>query len=249
MIPAIISVCNLKGGSGKSTLAVNIASAITCESQRECVLVDADPQRTALTWGAAGKLPTKVVSRILQEAKPEERYPGMVWVTQIKGLAESTAHVIIDLPPGLQYSLAAVSAVSDLVLVPVNPSGIDFHSTASFISLLKKSRKVRGSPRPYCLIVPNRLDRRTTISQKLSLYEQFEEPMATPIGMRTSFAYAFDHGQWIGDYAPKSVAHREILTLLDKIANAAETGAAIATADRPARNLSELGYAGRLPDY
>lgn len=219
MIPKIISVCNLKGGAGKSTIAVNIACAIQMQQTGSCVLVDADKQATATIWGEAGKLAVRVLGKVLPEARPEDRYPGMLWITQIKGLAEKYDFIVIDLPPGLRFSLAAVTAVSDLVLIPVNPSGIDFHSTSSFIDLIQKSREVRQSAKPECLIVPNRLDRRTTISQKLSLYEQFGEPIAPAIGMRTAFAYAFDHGQWIGDFAPDSVAHREIQRLLDHIAS------------------------------
>jgi chromosome partitioning protein len=220
--PKIISVCNLKGGAGKSTIAVNIACAIAHRHEGSCVLVDADKQATAAIWGEQGKLTVRVLGKVLQEAKPEDRYPGMLWITQIKGLAEKHDFIVIDLPPGLRFSLAAVTAVSDLVLIPVNPSGIDFHATSSFIDLIQKSREVRGSTKPECLIVPNRLDRRTAIAQKLSLYEQFGEPIAPAIGMRTAFAYAFDHGQWIGDFAPDSVAHREIQRLLDHIANGAQ---------------------------
>jgi chromosome partitioning protein len=222
MTPKIISVCNLKGGAGKSTIAVNIACAIQREFGEQCVVVDADKQATASIWAKPGKLGVRVVSKILQEAKPEDRYPGMLWITQIKGLAEKNPFIIIDLPPGLQFSLAAVTAVSDLVLIPVNPSGIDFHSTSSFVDLIQKSREVRQSTKPECLIVPNRLDRRTTIAQKLSLYEQFGEPISQPIGMRTAFAYAFDHGQWIGDFAPGSTAHQEIQQLLASVANGAQ---------------------------
>ena len=73
----------------------------------------------------------RVLGKVLQEAKPEDRYPGMLWITQIKGLAEKNDFIVIDLPPGLRFSLAAVTAVSDLVLIPVNPSGIDFHPPAA----------------------------------------------------------------------------------------------------------------------
>ena len=139
MTPKIISVCNLKGGAGKSTIAVNIACAIQRELGKEAVVVDADKQATASIWAKPGKLGIRVVAKILQEAKPEDRYPGMLWITQIKGMAEKDQCIIIDLPPGLQFSLAAVTAVSDLVLIPVNPSGIDFHSTSSFVDLIQKS--------------------------------------------------------------------------------------------------------------
>jgi hypothetical protein len=35
--------------------------------------------------------------------------------------------------------------------------------------------------------------------------------------MRTAFAYAFDHGQWVGDFAPGTPAHREIQQLVAAI--------------------------------
>ena len=83
---AVISVCNLKGGSGKSTIAVNLACALQDRVNQECRLVDADRQGTVNAWAAKGELPVRVVSRVLHHAKPEERYPGMLWVSQIKGL-------------------------------------------------------------------------------------------------------------------------------------------------------------------
>jgi chromosome partitioning protein len=217
MTARIISVCNYKGGAGKSTIAVNLACALQRSLGSECLLVDADRQGTALRWSGSGKLAVKVVDRVLHEAREDDRYPGMLWITQIKMLAEKHPYIVIDMPPGLQFSLAAVTAVSDLILIPVNASGIDFHSTAHFINLIKKSRKIRASAKPGCLIVPNRLDRRTTIAQNLARYEQFEEPIAPAIGMRTAFAYAFDHGQWVGDFAPGTPAHREIQQLVDAI--------------------------------
>ncbi|MGF1641545.1 MAG: AAA family ATPase [Rhodospirillales bacterium] len=221
MTATIISVCNYKGGAGKSTIAVNLACALQRRHGIPFLLVDADRQGTALRWAGAGKLAVKVVDRVLQEAREDDRYPGMLWITQIRMLAEKHPWIVVDLPPGLQFSLAAVTAVSDLILIPVNASGIDFHSTAHFINLIKRSREIRASAKPGCLIVPNRLDRRTTIAQDLARYETFEEPIAPAIGMRTAFAYAFDHGQWVGDFAPGTAAHREIQRLAEAIDGAA----------------------------
>ena len=233
---AIISVCNLKGGAGKSTLAVNTACALAETRAVDCRLVDADRQGTALAWGAKGRLPVPVVRATLQEAKPEERYPGMMWVTQIKGLAEACDVLVIDMPPGLEYALAAVCAVSDIILVPVNPSGLDFHATARFIELIQKSRDARRSSQPACIIVPNRIDGRTTYEHDLSGYRQFGERVAEPIHMRTAFAKGFDTGQWIGSLAAGSVAHQEIMRLVELLAAecAAPAGQAAAAAPGPA---------------
>jgi chromosome partitioning protein len=222
VIPRIISVCNLKGGAGKSTIAVNLACAIRAHTGIDCILVDADRQATALKWAENGALGVRVTSRVLHEAKPDDTHPGLMWVTQIRMLAERNPSVIIDMPPGLEYSLAAVAAISDLIFVPVNPSGVDFHSTKRFINLVQKTRQIRHSDKPRCVIVPNRLDRRTAIARKMSLYEQFGEPIAPPIGMRSTFVYAFDHGRWVGDLSPRSAAHKEIGQLVSFIAGGAD---------------------------
>ena len=216
---SVISVCNLKGGAGKSTIAVNLACAIHDLTGERCTLVDADRQGTSDTWAARGKLPVRVLKKVLQEAKPEERYPGMLWMVQVKELADKGGVLVIDLPPGLAYSLAAVTTVSDLLLVPVNPSGVDFHSTACFIELIHKSRKLRGNDKPRCVIVPNRVDGRTRIARELFRYEVFGEKVSPPIHMRTAFAKAFDTGQWVGNFAPGSAAHREIETLAELVAS------------------------------
>ena len=48
----ILSVINQKGGVGKTTLAVHIAFAFT-EKDKRVLLVDADPQGSALDWSAS----------------------------------------------------------------------------------------------------------------------------------------------------------------------------------------------------
>ncbi len=47
----ILAVVNQKGGTGKSTVATNIAACFAAEG-REVLLIDADPQHTALDWRA-----------------------------------------------------------------------------------------------------------------------------------------------------------------------------------------------------
>ncbi len=214
---AVISVCNLKGGSGKSTIAVNLACALQDRVNLECRLVDADRQGSVKAWAAKGELPVRVVSKVLHEAKPEERYPGMLWIGQIKEQMENQRVLVIDLPPGLEYSLAAVTAVSDLILVPVNPSGMDLHSTARFVDLIQKSRELRGCDKPQCIIVPNRIDGRTSIARGLPRCMDFGEMVSPPIHMRTAFVKAFDTGQWVGTLAPGSTAHQEINHLVGLI--------------------------------
>jgi chromosome partitioning protein len=231
----IISVCNLKGGAGKSTIAVNLACAIRAVTGLDCILVDADRQATALAWAENGELGIRVTSRV----RREDPFPGLAWVKQIQLLAQRNPAVIIDLPPGLDYALAAVTAVSDLIFVPVNPSGIDIHSTARFVAAVQKARAIRGGERPSCVIVPNRTDRRAVL-RNLKLYERFGEPIAQPIGMRSAFVQAFDRGRWVGAMQPKSEARQEIERLVPFVlAGAVADDRGDAVEDRERRRENE----------
>jgi len=66
--------------------------------------------------------------------------------------------IVINLPPGLEHALAAVTTISDVIVAPVNPSGGEFHATTRFVDLIQKCRKARGTDKPDCPIVPNRID-------------------------------------------------------------------------------------------
>jgi chromosome partitioning protein len=52
----IVGILNQKGGVGKTTLSVNLA-AFYAKQDRRVLLVDADPQGSAMAWSAARDLP------------------------------------------------------------------------------------------------------------------------------------------------------------------------------------------------
>jgi chromosome partitioning protein len=223
---SVIAVCNLKGGAGKSTIAVNLACQLAEITGSKCALVDADRQGTARAWGRNGNLPITIHSRVLDEARVEDRYPGMIWISQIREIAENCQYLFIDLPAGLQYSLAAVTAVSDLIVAPVSPSGVDIHSTRQFIDLISRTREIRGTGKPECVIVPNRIDSRTTVARDLSVYDQFGERTSQPIHARKILADAFDAGSWVGEIDPGSSSSREFQNLASLILQSSDDPAA-----------------------
>ncbi len=48
-MPTVIAVANQKGGAGKTTVSVNLAAGLR-EAGYKILLVDADPQTSALKW-------------------------------------------------------------------------------------------------------------------------------------------------------------------------------------------------------
>ena len=208
-LASIVAFTNLKGGVGKTTLAVNISCALAAYGS--VVLVDADAQATATAWAAAGKLPITV------EQLPLVGDGGRaieLWINRVVSLRTGAAYVALDLPPNLGSATTAALTVADLAVVPVPPSGMDLVATARALDLIRQARKVRRSDRPACLMVPSRVDRRTGAGREIeAVLSDFREPVAPAIVQRSAHVDAFGAGQWLGDYAPRSAAHIEVLAL------------------------------------
>ncbi|MGD1904796.1 MAG: AAA family ATPase [Leptolyngbyaceae cyanobacterium] len=71
----IITVASFKGGVGKTTTAIHLAAFL--QGQAETLLIDADPNRSALGWSRRGELPFAVVDEWQPEALTRD-YPYVV---------------------------------------------------------------------------------------------------------------------------------------------------------------------------
>ena len=83
---------------------------------------------------------------------------------------------------------------------------------------MRQVRDERGDGRPHILLVPNRVDRRTTSGRDLAgALKDMGEPVGPDVGQRTAFSDAFNAGQWVGAYAPHSRAHQDIVGLAQRV--------------------------------
>ncbi len=220
---SLIAVGNLKGGTGKSTIAVNLACALA-EAGHRTMLVDADGQGTSSRWHQRGKLPIDLATCPLNL----ERNAGH-WVTDILSMKARCDRLVIDLPPQMGRGLASALLVADLFLVPVTPSGIDLAATGMALDVLQQTRAVRGPMKPACMLVPNRVDRRTAVGRGIqAALVRFGLTIGPAIRQRSVHIQAFETGRWIGDQAPKSSALSEFRVLRDQVD--AELAIPIATA-------------------
>lgn len=218
---AVLAVGNLKGGVGKSTLAVNLA----CElARRQSVfLLDADAQATAAEWMDGKALP------VAGEAMPleDERKAG-AWLRRIRAIPADV--LVIDLPPQNGAATAAALMVADLFLVPVAPSGLDLRAAAKALDLLREARQARGGGQPRALLVPSRVDRRTGAGREIeAALHEMGEPVGPAVGLRSAFIDSATAREWVGSFAPRSVAHQEVQSLaavVGKLIGRAQRGAA-----------------------
>jgi chromosome partitioning protein len=115
----VIAVINYKGGTSKTTSAVYLAHALR-EKGRHVVLVDADPQASAMEWSmlAPNRFPFPVIpraSRTLYAELDDLVSPGV-------------DAIVIDTPPLDQRSgvVLAAARVATVILAPVAPSPIEY---------------------------------------------------------------------------------------------------------------------------
>ncbi|EFH7398679.1 ParA family protein (plasmid) [Escherichia coli] len=131
----VISFLNPKGGSGKTTAVINIATALS-RSGYNIAVVDTDPQMSLTNWSKAGKAAFDVFT-----ATSEKDVYGIR-----KDLADYD-FAIVDGAGSLSVITSAAVMVSDLVIIPVTPSPLDFSAAGSVVTVLEAqaySRKVEA---------------------------------------------------------------------------------------------------------
>jgi chromosome partitioning protein len=164
--------------------------------------VDCDPQGSAAEWGAVP----------VHHWVIEEKQDAPAWIKKVKSLP---GLVIIDGPPNLGFTVQSILLVSDLVLIPVGPSGVDIRSTGKLLSLIHEAQ---SNGKPEIWLIPSRIDTRTGPGRELpEALKGFNETITEPIRQRTVHVLAFSAGESINKFAPGSEAHQEIEVLSKKV--------------------------------
>lgn len=152
----IISILNPKGGSGKTTLSTNIARAFH-DRGHKVLLVDSDPQGSASDWHAAREdnpLP------FIAYGKPDN-------LKALPGVASPYDFVFIDGAAKLEGMIAAAVRVSDMVLIPVQPSPYDIWAASDLVDLIRARQEVTDGT-PQAAFVVSRVIKRTLLGKEVT---------------------------------------------------------------------------------
>ncbi len=203
----IISLLNQKGGVGKTTLAIHVAMTLARRGRR-VLLVDADPQHSALDWNEA------------REESPCFPVIGLATKTlhrDIDAHKKNYDDLIIDGPPRVNELARAAIMAADLVLIPVTPSPYDVWAAKEITDLLNEASAFK--PDLKSVFVINRKIANTAIGRDVSdALAGYPFPvLKATITQRVAFAESAAQGLTVQELDATGAASAEIEKLVDEL--------------------------------
>jgi chromosome partitioning protein len=211
-MPIIISSIASKGGVGKSTVALSMADALYQDGSSVLVL-DTDPQGTASEWAQAQEAEGPMVIGAPSAEKVER---------EMDRLGSSYDAVVIDGSAQLQGATGSIIRVSDLVLMPIQPSPADIWATENIVELINERQEVVGEPAAGFVL--NCVVAGTNIASDVDeILSEFDLPVMGRFHRRVAFVEALMTGETPLTYRPKGKAAQEIETLYNASLDALES--------------------------
>lgn len=180
----VLALVNLKGGSAKTTSAAFLAHALRAQGRR-VVMIDADPQGSALRWQGLAE-----------------------WPVPVAGLASTTLHrqlwgvidrarfdvVVIDTPPMEEREgiVASVLRVATDVIVPMAPSMMELDRISPVWKALDDAAGYRDTD-PDAAVLLNRTvaNASSTETVRTLLVDGGRRVLTATIPRREVYAQAF----------------------------------------------------------
>ena len=199
----VISFIGQKGGSGKTTLAISLAT-MAVESGKSVSIVDLDPQVSACKWSDIRQKETPIVI---------DSQPARLKAVIDRAKNEKLDLLCIDTASRTEQASLEAVRLSDLIIVPVQPSVVDLKTIEATFDLIKLGQGKQS------LIILNRIKHfGTRHSEVMDWLKKQKLPICKfTVGDRIGYQDAFAEGAGICEFDPNGKATAEIQKIYNHI--------------------------------
>jgi chromosome partitioning protein len=203
----VLTIAQQKGGAGKTTLAAHLAVAFG-QAGKSVAIIDVDPQGSLSHWHAV----RLEASAGHGTGLTHSQISGWRAANEVARLRARHDIVLIDSPPHSELDSRVAVRHADLVIVPIQPSPMDFWASKATLDLAAQEKVP-------ALLVLNRVPPRSKVAENLILrMTEFGTAIAaTRIGNRTAFMSALLAGRSVTEAARPGLAGQEIRALAQEI--------------------------------
>lgn len=203
----IISILNQKGGAGKTTTACHLARGLQLLGS-SVMLVDTDKQASARDWSAANE----------SQPVPVVGLDRKIAATDIKELERGRDFIILDGAPQIDEWQTAAIKVSDLVIIPVQPSPLDLWACHRIVEKIKDRQEMTDGQLKAVFMISRRTNGTRIGKEVAGVLQEFGLPvLASGTAQRVSYADSMSNGLTVMDVARNSVAAQEFMAIVAEI--------------------------------
>jgi len=206
----VVSFVTMKGGSGKSTSAMCLA-AHWHKADVRVALIDADPAGTLVRWIETGD--------DLADLQAVATAPDVVGTQIDRLLADGFQRIIIDTPGFRSHATDDAIRGSDLVLVPMRPSPVDYQVAVDTVELIDQITAGQASWSGTVRFLLSQTIRGSVIARHMRAQMEAAgfQPLSTELSSRVVYGEAALAGSAPSYYQPRGAGALDIAAFVAEV--------------------------------